>query len=132
SVVERIGPEMLGLVLIGDAIGLDRLLPLVDDKMKAHAGDAQILVATGETVGLLFADPFRQAVGLFAVIRMRLVDGEIVEMALSAEREPDGVDARRLHDPRDANLDRRAQRIVAADYVVVVHDMIGMVPRRRD
>jgi hypothetical protein len=128
----RIGPEMLRRLLGGEAIDGPGLGALIHHQVEAHASDAEVAVAAGEGVGLLLADPFRQRVRLLCVVRMRLVDRQVVEMRLAAEGQADRVDAGRLHDPGDADLDRRPHRVVAAGDVVVVDDMVGVVPRRRD
>jgi hypothetical protein len=63
---------------------------------------------------------------------MLLIDREIVEARRPTEGESDRVHARRLADAHDAVLDCRPQRVVAADDIVVVDDVIRMPPRRRD
>jgi hypothetical protein len=47
--------------------------------MEPHACDANVLVAARETVGLLFADPLREAIRLLCITRMLLVERKIVE-----------------------------------------------------
>ena len=57
---------------------------------------------------------------------MLLVDREILEMRFAAIGKPDGVDARGLADSLMPYFGRRAQRVVAADDIVVMDDVIRM------
>ena len=129
---QGVRPEVLavsGFEIVVDRRG-DR--PIRNDVVEPHAGDGEILIAAHEGVGLRLADPFRQAVGLFRIVRVVLVDGEVVEMRLAAEGEADGVDAGGLADPADAVLDGGAHGVVAADDVVVVDDVILEADGRGD
>src|SRR3569832_2261390 len=94
--------------------------------VEPHARDPGVLVAPDEAVGLLLANPLREAVGILAVVWMLFVDGEIVIARDAAVGMSDGIDTRCLADAFDAVLGCRPQGVVAADDVVVVNDMVGV------
>ena len=85
---QGIGPQVQVdvLLLVGLGIEFGGEPALGDHPMKAQAGDGNILVAAGEGVGLRLADPFRKRVGVFHVVGVLLVDGEIVEGAAKPGR----------------------------------------------
>src|SRR5215510_14188088 len=62
---------------------------------------------------------------------MLLVEREIVVVRVTAIAHAGGVDAGGLADPLDPQSRRRAQRVVAAHHIVVMHLVVGVLQRRR-
>ena len=100
--------------------------------MEAQAGDPHPLVAADEGIGLLLADPFGEAVRLLGIVGVLLVEREIIEARRPAVGEAYRIDARGLADLEDAVLGGGAQRVVAADHVVVMDDVVGVAERMGD
>src|SRR5262245_33413543 len=100
--------------------------------MEAQTGDRHLLIAPRERIALLLADPLGQTVGVFVICRVLFVERKIVVAWPAAIGCAGGVDARRLADALNSYLSCGAERVIAADHIIVVNHMSRLAPRRWD
>src|SRR3981189_530223 len=86
--------------------------PRGDDHVEPKAGNRHVLVAPGERVSLLLADPLGKAVWILVVRRMPLVQGEVVVARASAEGRARGIDAGSQADATDSQCRRGVEHVV--------------------
>src|SRR5688572_12119493 len=63
GLAQGIGPEVLGAAGLGIVEALGGYRPIGNDPVEANAGDAEVWIPAHEGVGLLLANPLREAVG---------------------------------------------------------------------
>ncbi len=98
--------------------------------MKAKAGNRQFGMQAGEAIGLLFADPFAEGVGIFRAGRMVFIDRKVVEFGPSAVGQTDRIYAGGQADLFDAHADRGGEGIVIGHRVIGVDHLAGKPVRR--